>query len=36
MTMDVYVQLEKRAERSHGTAFDDLLRRAKRRLDDTD
>jgi hypothetical protein len=34
MTLDVYAQLEKRAERSRGTACDDLLRRAKRRLDD--
>lgn len=35
MTLDVYAQLEKRAERSHGTAFDELLRRAKLRLDET-
>ncbi|HEY4280554.1 MAG TPA: hypothetical protein VGM91_20190, partial [Conexibacter sp.] len=34
-TLDVYAQLEQRAERSPGTAFDDLFPRAKRRLDET-
>jgi hypothetical protein len=29
MTMDVYAQLEQRVDRSHGTAFDELVRRAK-------
>ena len=29
MTMDVYAQLEQRVNRQHGTAFDDLVRRAK-------
>jgi integrase len=33
MTMDVYAQLEHRADRSHGTAFDELLRKAKRQPD---
>lgn len=35
MTLDVYAQLEKRVERAHGTAFDELLRNAKRKLDET-
>jgi hypothetical protein len=29
MTLDVYAQLEQRADRSHGTAFDALVRRAR-------
>ena len=29
MTMDVYAQLEQRVDRSHGTAFDELVRRAR-------
>src|SRR3954462_10178385 len=29
MTLDVYAQLEQRVDRSHGTAFDALLRRAR-------
>jgi hypothetical protein len=29
MTMDVCAQLEQRVDRSHGTAFDELVRRAK-------
>ena len=28
MTIDVYAQLEQRVDRSHGTAFDALVRRA--------
>jgi integrase len=32
MTMDVYAQLQQRAERQHGEAFDALVRRARRRL----
>jgi hypothetical protein len=32
MTMDVYAQLQQRAERSHGEAFDALVRRARERL----
>jgi len=36
MTMDVYAQLEQRAERSHGTQFDALLRGAKQRLEGVD
>ena len=32
MTMDVYAQLEQRAEREHGEAFDALVRRARERL----
>ena len=36
MTMDVYAQLEQRADRSHGTRFDALLRGAKHRLEDVD
>ena len=31
MTLDVYAQLEQRVERSHGTSFDALLRRARSR-----
>jgi hypothetical protein len=31
MTMDVYAQLQQRAERQHGEAFDGLLRRARER-----
>jgi len=36
MTMDVYAQLEQRADRSHGTDFDRLLRRAKGQLEVAD
>lgn len=32
MTMDVYAQLQQRADRSHGEAFDALVRRARERL----
>ena len=32
MTMDVYAQLQQRAERQHGEAFDDLVRKARERL----
>ena len=32
MTMDVYAQLQQRAERQHGEAFDGLVRRARERL----
>jgi NAD(P)-dependent dehydrogenase (short-subunit alcohol dehydrogenase family) len=32
MTMDVYAQLQQRAERTHGEAFDGLVRRARERL----
>jgi hypothetical protein len=32
MTMDVYAQLQQRAERSHGEAFDALVRTARERL----
>jgi integrase len=32
MTMDVYAQLQRRAERQHGEAFDPLVRRARERL----
>lgn len=32
MTMDVYAQLQQRAERQHGQAFDALVRRARERL----
>jgi hypothetical protein len=32
MTIDVYAQLQQRAERSHGEAFDALVRRARERL----
>ena len=28
MTLDVYAQLEQRADRTHGTSFDALIRRA--------
>jgi hypothetical protein len=31
MTMDVYAQLQQRAERQHGEAFDALVRRARER-----
>jgi integrase len=34
MTMDVYAQLEQRVDRSHGTAFDELVRRARGQQDD--
>ena len=34
MTMDVYAQLEQRVDRSHGTAFDELIRAAKGQQDD--
>jgi hypothetical protein len=30
MTLDVYAQLEQRVNRQHGTAFDALIREAKR------
>jgi len=33
MTMDVYAQLEQRAQRSHGTAFDRILRTAREQLE---
>jgi integrase len=33
MTMDVYAQLQQRADRSHGTSFDSLLRKAHRQLE---
>jgi hypothetical protein len=36
MTMDVYAQLEQRADRSHGTRFDALMSGAKQRLDRAD
>ncbi|HEX4691859.1 MAG TPA: hypothetical protein VH276_14280 [Solirubrobacteraceae bacterium] len=29
MTLDVYAQLQQRVDRSHGTAFDALVRRAR-------
>ena len=29
MTMDVYAQLEQRVDRSHGTSFDRLVRKAR-------
>jgi integrase len=32
MTMDVYAQLQQRAERRHGEAFDGLVRQARERL----
>ena len=32
MTMDVYAQLQQRAERQHGEAFDALVRRARVRV----
>lgn len=32
MTMDVYAQLQQRADRQHGANFDRLIRRAKRQL----
>jgi hypothetical protein len=32
MTMDVYAQLQQRAERQHGDAFDGLVRQARERL----
>ena len=32
MTMDVYAQLQQRAERQHGEAFDAPVRRARVRL----
>jgi hypothetical protein len=32
MTMDVYAQLQQRAERQHGEAFDDLVRQARERF----
>ncbi len=32
MTLDVYAQLEQRVERSHGTAFDGLMRKAREQL----
>jgi integrase len=36
MTMDVYAQLEQRVERRHGTAFDELLRKARGQREDAD
>jgi integrase len=36
MTLDVYAQLEQRVERSHGTSFDDLIRRASEQLEGVD
>jgi Phage integrase family len=33
MTMDVYAQLEQRMDRSHGTSFDRLVRKAREQLD---
>jgi len=33
MTMDVYAQLEQRAQRSHGTAFDRIVRTAREQLE---
>jgi hypothetical protein len=36
MTLDVYAQLEQRADRSHGTSFDALLRKASGQRDDVD
>ena len=32
MTMDVYAQLQQRADRSHGTSFDRLVRKARGQL----
>jgi integrase len=32
MTMDVYAQLEQRVDRSHGTSFDRLLRKAREQI----
>ncbi len=32
MTMDVYAQLEQRVDRSHGTSFDRLVRRAREQV----
>lgn len=32
MTLDVYAQLEQRAERHHGASFDRLVRRAREQL----
>ena len=32
MTMDVYAQLQQRADREHGRAFDALVRQARERL----
>jgi len=32
MTMDVYAQLQQRAQREHGKAFDALVRNARGRL----
>jgi hypothetical protein len=36
MTTDVYAQLQQRAQRQHGEAFDALVRRARERLYGTD
>jgi hypothetical protein len=36
MTMDVYAQLEQRVDRSHGTAFDELVRRARGQQNDAE
>ena len=36
MTLDVYAQLEQPVQRAHGTAFDELLRTAKRQLEDAE
>ncbi len=35
MTMDVYAQLEQRAKRDHGDRFDELVRTARKHLDET-
>ncbi|MBW8060680.1 MAG: tyrosine-type recombinase/integrase [Solirubrobacterales bacterium] len=32
MTLDVYAQLQQRVKRSHGTAFDHLVRQAREQL----
>ncbi len=32
MTLDVYAQLEQRVDRSHGTSFDRLIRRAREQM----
>jgi Phage integrase family len=35
MTMDVYAQLQQRAKRDHGDRFDELVRKARRHLNET-
>lgn len=35
MTLDVYAQLQQRAKRQHGTAVDDLARKARKTLGQT-